>query len=158
MLEYTTAHLHPLAYDIRLDPMQSDAQFLNMLRPSNELDYLQLATEPPQREMRLWHPKLPWYIDVRESHENGITIQDILCQMYTQLSQRIRHEHLYNEVLNARTREALSTAYYYRCGSNVESLSNGVLRMDFLEFDVMVLGMKRSSNGMWEIKTREAEP
>jgi len=158
MLEYTAPRLHPIAYDIRLDPMQNDVQFLNLPRSTNDLDYLQIATDPPRREMCLWHPRLPWYIYIRESHDNGITIQDILCQIYEQLVMRVRRQDIYTEALDSRTREGLCTAYYYRCGDSAESLCNGILRVDFLEFDVLFVGLKKSGSGMWEMKTREAEP
>lgn len=158
LLEYTTPTLRPINYDIRLDPTQHEITFFNLARPSNELDFLQLATNPAQREMCLWHPRLPWYIFIRGSHENGITVQDVFCQMYEQLFQRIRSSDLYNDALDARTREAITTAYFYRCSDRPELLSNGLLRVDFLEFDVVFLGLQRSREGMWEIKTAEAEP
>lgn len=157
LLKYVAPDTHPIGYDIRLDPLENDVQFLNLFRASNEMDYLQSATVPPQLEMCLWHPRLPWYIYIRGDDEKGITIQDILCQIYEDLSKRLRTQDYCNDVLDERTREALFTAYYDRCGNDAQSLSMRLLRMDFLESDYLFLGLKKSRNGMWEIKTREAE-
>ena len=157
LLKYVAPGTHPVGYDIRLNPLDNDVQFLNLYRAANEMDYLQPATVPPQREMCLWHPRLPWYIYIRGDDEKGITIQDILCQIYEELSKRLRTQDYCNDVLDLRTREALYVAYSYRCGNDPQSLSEGYLRMDFLESDYLFLGLKKSRSGMWEIKTLEVQ-
>ena len=153
LLKYVGPNSHPIGYDIRLNPLDNDVQFLNLFRAANELDYIQPATVPPQREMCLWHPRLPWYIYIRGDDEKGITIQDILCQIYEELSKRLRTQDYCNDVLDERTREALFTAYSNRCGNENE----GFLRMDFLDSDCLFLGLKKSRSGMWEIKTLEVQ-
>lgn len=158
LLRYTDQASHPVAYDLRADPAQLDIQFFDLLRPTNELDLLQLATSPPVDELCLWHPRLPWYVHVRASQANGVTIEDIVVQMHEQLSERIRHRDFYNDVLDPYDRELMATAYFYRCGTDFERLSKGMLRVDFLGLDVCFMGLAKSRNGMWEIKTYEAEP
>ncbi|GLB40150.1 hypothetical protein LshimejAT787_0800210 [Lyophyllum shimeji] len=155
LLLYTSASTHPIAYDIRQDPTQINVQFLDLARPSNDIDFFQLATSPPVNELCLYHPRLPWYINVCASHPNGVTIGDILTQIYESLTKPISRRDLYNDELSAFDREEMSTAFCYRRG---EETGRGMLRMDFLGFDVVFLGLSKTKQGLWEIKTAEAMP
>ncbi|RDB25785.1 hypothetical protein Hypma_006431 [Hypsizygus marmoreus] len=160
-LEYFNTATNPVAYDIRHDPVELDIQFLNIMRPSNDIDYLQLATNPPVDELCLWHERLPWYIHIRASQANGVTIRDVFNQMYEQLSQSIAAKDYFTKVLDSRDREDMATAFFYRCGgvrANNSRMARGMLRMDFLVFDVIFLGLAKSKDGMWEIKTADALP
>ena len=128
---------------------------MQLSRPSNQIDLLQLATSPPADQMRLFHPKLPWYIDVFKRHPNGITIDDILFAIHTQLSTQIRPRHYYNEELDEVLRTVLQAAYLSRCGNTQELLGRGILQVDFLADRHVLQGLVKGKHGMWEMKTGE---
>ncbi|KAG6888828.1 hypothetical protein C0995_005703 [Termitomyces sp. Mi166 len=155
LIHYTSSSTHPLAYDIRQDPQTIDIQYLNLPRHSNNIDEYQVATTPPMHELHLYHRKLPWTITVRATQTNGITIGDIFDQIYENLSTRVTRQEFYNVVLSPSDREEMTTAFYYRGGLQTD---NGMLRMDFLVFDVVFLGLAKGKNGLLEIKTGPASP
>jgi len=155
LLHCISASTHPIAYDIRHNPAQINIQFLDLERPSNDIDFFQLATSPPVKELCLYHPRLPWYIDVCASHPNGVTIDDILTQIHENLAKPIGRRDFYNEELSAFDREEMSIAFYDRRG---EHTGRGMLRMDFLGFDVVFLGLAKTKHGFWQIKTTQAMP
>ncbi|KAJ3575508.1 hypothetical protein NP233_g1043 [Leucocoprinus birnbaumii] len=119
-LEYH-AHQPPVNHDLRLDPFDpktpiyhaqsSTQQFRN---PFSDLDMAQFATSPTAKFLRLFHPRLPWYIDIHQSHPNGITVGDILTQLWTQLEQQILPRHYWNDVLNEKDRKDIGKAYKRR--------------------------------------------
>ncbi|KAF5371865.1 hypothetical protein D9615_009526 [Tricholomella constricta] len=153
LLCYSSPSLHPLRHDLRQRP-SFDIRFLNLKRPANEIDFHQLATSPPVNELCLYHPRLPWYIYVRASRPNGVTIEDIFTQIHQNLGKQVRKRDFYNEALSTLDREELSRAFHRRGGPET---GDGVLRMDFLGSDMIFLGLAKSKHGLWEIKTAEAE-
>ncbi|KAG5641438.1 hypothetical protein DXG03_005231 [Asterophora parasitica] len=154
LLSYKNAYLHPIASDLRLPP-SFDIQFLDLERAANQLDFFQLATSPAVNEMWLYHPLLPWYIEVHALQANGITLWDIFTQIHQHLTKPVLGQEFYNEVLTATDRELVITAYSYRLGGQKEE---SLRRMDFLGFDVMFCGLAKGKNGLWEIKTAQAQP
>jgi len=139
-------------YDIRMEPLPHlGVHFLD--RPANTLDYSQLATFPPVHRLTLWHPKLPWYIKVHASNPNGITVQDVLFRIYTQLWRPITQAEYYTEELTPHDRELLSLAFAERCGGDLAEVLGGIRRVDFLGPEFGFIGLTRSRNGAWEIKT-----
>ncbi|KAH0585453.1 hypothetical protein H2248_008692 [Termitomyces sp. 'cryptogamus'] len=153
LIHYGSSSTHPLAYDIRQDPQTIDIQYLNLPRHSNDLDSYQVATTPPMHELHLYHRKLPWTITIRATQTNGITIGDIFDQIYENLSTRVTRQEFYNVTLSPSDREEMTTAFYYRQGLET---GNGMLRVDFLGFDVVFLGLAKGKNGLLEIKTGPA--
>ncbi|KAF8071676.1 hypothetical protein FPV67DRAFT_890158 [Lyophyllum atratum] len=153
LIQYTSPSTYPLRYDIRDNPSETDIQFLNLLRPSNDIDFYQLATSPAVNELCLSHPRLPWYIHVCASQPNGITIGDVLTQIHESLSKPINQRDFYNVDMTASDREEMSTAFYHRRG---EDTGRGMLRMDFLGSNVTFLGLAKTKHGVWEIKTSDA--
>jgi hypothetical protein len=153
LLLFKTTTEPAMYWNLRQPP--SAVSFLQLNRPSNEIDLVQLATSPPADQMRLCHPRLPWYIDVFKRHPNGITIEDILIAIHTQLSTQIRQRHYYNEELDEVLRTVLQAAYISRCGSTQELLNRGILQVDFLADRYVFLGLVKSKHGMWEMKTGE---
>jgi len=144
-------------HDIRIEPLPHlGLSFLD--RPANTLDYYQLATSPPVHRLILWHPKLPWYIKVHASNPNGVTIQDVLFRIYTQLCRPISHAEYYTEELTSRDRELLSLAFAERCCGHLEEVVGGIRRVDFLAPEFGFIGLIRSRNGAWEMKTVAPEP
>lgn len=72
-------------FDLRFHPMQPSAWYCFGNRQINDVDFQQLATIPPVHQLRLYHPLLPWYIDIKSSRDNGIQIWDVFFQIHTQL-------------------------------------------------------------------------
>ncbi|KAF8066495.1 hypothetical protein FPV67DRAFT_1190303 [Lyophyllum atratum] len=146
----------PIYFDLRYNPTFT-LEFLQLRRPHNQLDFAQLATQPAAQGMRLTHPLLPWYIDIVQSHENGITIQDVVWQMYMQLDVPIMGRHWYNEELDGGTRDKMNRQFQFRTAGNAEEAGRGVKRVDYLRGRVLFEGLVRLRNGLWEVKTRKWE-
>ncbi|KAG6918652.1 hypothetical protein DXG01_012771 [Tephrocybe rancida] len=149
LIHYISSISHPLSHDLRSNPETTNFQHLNLPRYSNDLDLYQVATTPPVHELCLYHAKLPWTITIQATQSNGITIGDIFCQMYENLSRQITAQDFYNVVLSAADREELTASYVCRCAPR----EDGVLRMDFLGPDIMFLGLVKGKHGLLEIKT-----
>lgn len=107
--------------------------------------------------MRLYHPKLPWYIDIHQSHPNGVTVFDILVQMHMQLMTQIQGRHYWNEELQEEDRAKIAAAFQARCDGDAQEAANGVRQIDFLGRKVLFEGLSRGKNGMWEIKTQKGD-
>jgi hypothetical protein len=73
--------------------------------------------------------------------------------MYEQLMTPIGSHDWYNAEMTAEDRERIEETYKVRCGGDLEALMGGIRRMDWLGPDVGFLGLVKSWNGMWEIKT-----
>jgi hypothetical protein len=107
--------------------------------------------------LRLYHPRLPWYIDIYQSHPNGVTVFDILTQMHEQLMQQITGRHYWNEELEDVDRAKLGAAFQDRCNGDSTMIAGGVRKVDFLERRLLFEGLVRGRNGMWEIKTSKLD-
>ncbi|KAF9468223.1 hypothetical protein BDZ94DRAFT_852532 [Collybia nuda] len=145
---------YPIYYDLRHEPEVIDIMFLNLRRESNQLDLFQLATMPPVHEMCLWHPRLPWYVHIEASQPNGITLADIFTQMYDQLHEGITSNHYYNVLLTSTDREEISIAFAQRTHGFPVLQHKGIMRIDFLRSDIICVGLSKSKDGMWKIKTK----
>ncbi|KAF9522182.1 hypothetical protein CPB83DRAFT_139071 [Crepidotus variabilis] len=130
----------------------SSIEFLNLSRPHNDIDFAQLACQPSAPFLRLYHPRLPWYIDIRQVHPNGITVLDVLSQMHAQLHTPIHGRHFYNEDLSDIERTEITRAFQNRCRTDPALISRGVLQLDFLGKRVVFEGIVRGPRGLWEIK------
>ncbi|KAF8960502.1 hypothetical protein BDZ97DRAFT_1833170 [Flammula alnicola] len=130
----------PIYYDLREEPFAPEVvEFLTLDRPHNDIDFAQLACQPGFAFLRLFHPRLPWYIDVHQSHPNGVTIFDIFSQMTAQLHTPIHGRHYWNEALSATDRE---------CRMNTHLIPNGVLQVDFLGDKSVFQGLSRGPRGL----------
>lgn len=156
LLLYDNPDIYPVSYDVRLKPESTEITFMNLNRSSNSLDFCQLATTPPVDELCLWHPRLPWYIRIQALQWNGVTIQDVLCQMHDQLLEPIMSNHFWNVEVSAQDREELTNAFNLRCDGDWQCRAKGAAKVDFLRSDCIFLGLKKSRDGMWEMKTGEA--
>jgi hypothetical protein len=145
--------------DLRTNPLSpaSSLDFPSLARQPNSLDLAQLVTQPSAQELRLYHPRLPWYIDITQTHPNGVTLFDVLGQMWQQLDLQISGKHWYNEEVDDKMRAAITEAWNERCGRNEVETSQGVKRIDWLRGKVLFEGLVKGRNGMWEIKTRKLE-
>ncbi|KAF8991767.1 hypothetical protein BDQ17DRAFT_1332711 [Cyathus striatus] len=174
LLAYTPSH-PPIYHDLRFSPFPStpsltsstqplgspseftNLEFPNIQRKPNSLDLAQLACTPSASLLRLYHPKLPWYIDIHASHPNGVTVYDVLMQMQAQLKTKISARHYWNDVLAGKDREGVNRAFLGRCGGREEEVREGVRQVDFLGGAVVLRGFSRGRGGMWEVRTSEAE-
>ncbi|KAJ7240510.1 hypothetical protein C8J57DRAFT_1371035 [Mycena rebaudengoi] len=134
-----------MSFDLRAeDPFDPiNLELLTTGRPFNQTDLAQLATTRPVRRLRFYHPRLPWYIDVRAAQPNGILVGDVLHQIHEKLHRQIRPEDFNNTVLDATDRELITDAYRSRCDDLVDAMQQGVQRVDFLG----------GRDGMWLMKT-----
>ncbi|KAG5643887.1 hypothetical protein DXG03_009517 [Asterophora parasitica] len=141
----------PIFVDLRFAPQRTlDFPLLN--RRYNQVDFDQLATQPAAQDMRLYHDSLPWYIDIVQRCPNGITVFDVIRELYTQLSVPIQDRHWYNDTLTPVHHEKMSREWEARVQRQAEGY-NGVRRVDFLHGKTIFLGLKRGPRGLWEIKT-----
>ncbi|KAG6837237.1 hypothetical protein H0H93_012631 [Arthromyces matolae] len=155
-LQYISPTRTPLAYDIRQNPNYSNMQYLTVPRPGNQIDWCQVATTPSVHELHLYHRRLPWIITIRATQTNGITLGDVFDQIHQSLSVRVTQQEVYNSSLNASDREEIATACYYRNGS-AGTVGGPMLRVDFLGFEVVFLGLVKGKHGLWEMMTQSAQ-
>ncbi|KAF8905710.1 hypothetical protein CPB85DRAFT_1315072 [Mucidula mucida] len=155
LLQYSLTR-PPINLDIRYNPLQGTETtlFPYLGRAFNHIDLYQLATTPSAPFMRLYHPRYPWYIDVRPSQPNGVTVYDIVMALHQHFTAPILNRHYWCEDVTSRDREEINRAYYLRCRSAQEELSKGVRRCDFLGMHKMLRlqGLTRGRMGMWEMK------
>lgn len=136
--------------------MPNALRFRNLRRLHNSLDLAQMATNPPVDHLRIEHPRFPWYIDIQASHPNGITVWDILIQLFHQMHTPIAGRHFWNEELGDAERNAITAAFQRRCAGDQAIIQRGVVRVDFLGIDsykFVLVGFSRGKNGMWKMKT-----
>jgi hypothetical protein len=143
----------PVFLDLRDDPMT--IKFHHLGRPFNQYDLLQYACEPPADFIRLYHDKLPWYIDICARNPSGVTIHDLFDQLHDALMVQIRNKDFYNEELDNEDRAKVSNAFRERCGGNQAEIALGVRRIDFLRGRIVFEGLTRGKHGMWEIRARK---
>ncbi|KAH7908885.1 hypothetical protein BJ138DRAFT_1011894 [Hygrophoropsis aurantiaca] len=144
--------LPPTILDLRREPSQT-LVFREIDHPVGFDDMIHSCTNPPTPFMRIYHSRLPWYIDIHASgNPPYVTLADLFLGLYTSLSARIHRSDYYNDELNAEDREILKKAWEERCRSPEES-ADGVKRVDYLRGKVIFEGLVRGKNGMWQLKT-----
>lgn len=145
----------PVSYDLRL-PI-STLTFREIPRELIASDLIRFASEPPLPYMRLFHPRLPWYIDVHASNPTGITLADLFQAIWNCLHWPIQQTDFWNDELSDSDRDKISRAWMVRCGGDAYDQNTGVRRVDFLKRDVIFEGLVKGRNGTWEMKTRKTE-
>lgn len=158
LLAYTISP--PVELDLRHDPLLPKVlYFTHLNRPHNQIDFDQMACQPPVDSMRLYHPRLPWYIDIHRRHPNGITVGDVFEQMHVALLQPITGRHFWNEDLRDTDRAAINAAFRDRVDGDEAYMQKGVMKVDFLGMtgDLIFQGLMKGKNGMWEIRTKKIE-
>ncbi|KNZ73610.1 hypothetical protein J132_10698 [Termitomyces sp. J132] len=152
----TLSYVHSntcVTYDLRFFPDSKTLFFPILGRVHNHIDFTQLATNPPVDQMRLFHPLLPWYIDVYKKIDSGVTVGDVIMQIYIALQSPIDARQYYNEELGSEIRDRIARAYQWRTQGTAEKLK-GIKRVDYLEDRCIFVGLVKSRDGMWEIQTR----
>ncbi|KAJ3739607.1 hypothetical protein DFH05DRAFT_525760 [Lentinula detonsa] len=150
LISYKPRHQFPLLLDLRCP--YTTVVFQNPERHFNIVDLHQLATTPPTHEMQLYHPLLPWFVNVRASTSSGITVGDLLQQLCANLEANIVPTDYNNNVISAEDREQIANAYHLRVSESLKSLARGVRKIDFLGPQVLFRGLTRTREG-WFIKT-----
>ncbi|KAH7876914.1 uncharacterized protein C8R40DRAFT_1096415 [Lentinula edodes] len=150
LISYKFPRQFPLQLDLRHPYTMT--LFHNPERYSNIVDLHQLATSPPTHEMQLYHPLLPWHVDIRASTPSGITIGDILQQLCNSLRTQIEETDYSNDVLTWDEKHQIVDTYCLRNGGLPRSLAEGICRVDFLGPDVLFRGLTKTREG-WLIKT-----
>ncbi|KDR76326.1 hypothetical protein GALMADRAFT_247708 [Galerina marginata CBS 339.88] len=156
LISYRSRQPTSLVYNLRHLPGPGSHLLIKALgRPADALDLYQLATTPPTHRMLIWHPKLPWKIKIETRHpiSAGITIQDVLNGIYEQLRHAIEHHDFYTIGLASADRELISGVFHERCAGDPREIGGGVRRVDFLGQEFCFVGLSRSRNGTWEMKT-----
>ncbi|KAG5352829.1 hypothetical protein C0989_000280 [Termitomyces sp. Mn162] len=151
ILDYESGHPHVI-YKLWAYPHPQTLSLPILGRIYNYTDLSQLATNPSVDHMRLFHPLLPWYIDVYKTTNEGVTVQDVIMHMYFQLQTQINAKHYLNE-LGSRTRKRIARAYVRRTQGNDQERGYGIRKVDYLEKRNIFVGLVRR-DGIWEIKTR----
>ncbi|KAG6880148.1 hypothetical protein C0992_005232 [Termitomyces sp. T32_za158] len=132
LLLYESADPH-VSYDMRYPPSPNQLKFPRLQREYNDDDLAQLATNPPVDYMRLLHPLLPRYIGVYQSQSNGITVRDVVSQLFSALQEQISSSHYDNEDLDSARRERIVQAGALRTHGSEEEKANGIRMVDYLE-------------------------
>ncbi|KAJ7865767.1 hypothetical protein B0H14DRAFT_3133326 [Mycena olivaceomarginata] len=140
-----------ISYDMRRAP--DETQFMGKLSSHCLIPWL----ISPELRMRLMHPRLPWYVDIFTGpHGPGVTLYDVIRQLFEQLNRPIAAHDFYNEEMGKRDREVLTLAFKERCAMKGEFAREeklkGVKRVDFLGRECVFVGLVRRT-GTWEIKT-----
>ena len=152
-IRFTALREPPVLWDLRDDV--SRVLFRELKRPVTGYDFTRFATEPPTPYMKLYHSRLPWYIEVTTSNGVGVTLHDLLTHIQLFLTSRIKNSDFYNNEVTQGEREKISLAYKERCQFNKSELSQGVKKVDYLMRDCIFVGLARGRDGMWEMKTRK---
>ncbi|KAF9262613.1 hypothetical protein L218DRAFT_831206, partial [Marasmius fiardii PR-910] len=103
------------------------------------------ATDPPVRFMRLYHPLLPWYIEITSTDSSGITIYELLSVLMQQLSYQVTSKEFYSKWITGAEREAIWKAALKRSGTSE------IRRVDFLMNQTMFNGLEKGERGAWKI-------
>ncbi|KAI9511053.1 hypothetical protein F5148DRAFT_975823 [Russula earlei] len=152
-LRFSALREPPLVWDMRED--FSRVLFRELKRPVTTYDLTRFTTEPPTPFMRLFHARLPWYIEISTTNGLGVTFYDLLTQMQSLLYSRIKNSDFYNNEITQDEREKISRAWKERCQYNQGEMSQGIKKVDYLMRDCIFVGLVRDRDGLWEIKTRK---
>ena len=129
--------------------------FTALKRPLNTWDLQRFVCEPPLPHMRLFHAHLPWYIDVEAHNPAGVTIFELFMAIYECMQTQIRHADYYNVEMDAEARVQVADAWDRRCGRSEEERAMGIRRVDYLMGRVIMEGIQKGKDGLWEIRTRK---
>ncbi|KAI0266257.1 hypothetical protein BC834DRAFT_986692 [Gloeopeniophorella convolvens] len=152
-IRFVTLREPPVLWDLRDD--LSRVLFRELKRPVTGYDFTRFTTEPPTPYMKLYHTRLPWYIEVTTTNGVGVTFHDLFTHIQRVLSSRIKNSDFYNNEITQEDREKISRAWKERCQYNQGEMGQGVKKVDYLMRDCIFVGLTRGREGMWEIKTRK---
>jgi hypothetical protein len=137
-------------YDLRGEPLT--LMFRELGRPPLADDMDHSVTRPATQYMRIYHPRLPWYIEIRANGAPYISLANFFQQLFAAMNKPISKHDFYNNELDDEDRDLLTHAYLGRCRSEEEKME-GVKRVDFLRGKSEWMGLMPGKNGMWRLKT-----
>ncbi|KIY47027.1 hypothetical protein FISHEDRAFT_46097, partial [Fistulina hepatica ATCC 64428] len=143
-----------IRWDVRLPPTR--LTFTTLSREYNILDLYQMACDPPADVMRLYNQHFPWYIDIRKTQPNGITIQDLVTQLFIAFSETITQRHYFNDAMDDEDRQKIARAFELRCGGESEIINQGIRKVDYLGPRYVFTGLARKG-GIWEMKMKRTD-
>lgn len=146
----------PMFLDLRTNP--ETVQFRDLGRTINQWDLLRFVCEPPLPHMRLYSPFYPWYIEVETSNPSGITLHDLFLAIWHSVQHPIASADYYNTEMDHQVRDKVAHAWAGRCGDDEEQRGMGVRRVDFLMERVVLRGLTKGKDGMWEMKLEKHHP
>ncbi|OBZ67724.1 hypothetical protein A0H81_12165 [Grifola frondosa] len=135
--------------DLRRSP--NELRFRVVSRPINQWDMMRFACEPAQPHMRLYNAHFPWFIDVDSANPTGVTLFELFTAINVAMMTQISHADYWNTELDGQARERIAHAWSERCEDD-EELRRGVKRVDFLMYRVILEGLAKGKDGMWEMK------
>jgi len=142
----------PVYWDLQCLP--STVVFRDLPRPPAQGDFTRFVCEPPLRVMRIYHSRLPWYIDAQTGlNPVGVTFTDLFNAIYQNLQIQIVDADYYNDELDDDERKRVADAYRRRCGQEQSECAKGIKRVDFLMGRVVFEGLVKGKEGRWEMKT-----
>ncbi|KAI0765865.1 hypothetical protein BD413DRAFT_481826 [Trametes elegans] len=151
-IRYTSSR-PPMHLDLRRSP--NTLKFRALDHPLSRWDLTRFACEPPLPHMRLFHAQLPWYIDVDlGTNPAGVTLFDVFSAIHMCMMTPIVFGDFYNNEMSNDLRDQIAAAWAERCTS-AEERNRGVRRVDFLMGKVVMEGIQKGRDGLWEIKTRK---
>ncbi|VDB85504.1 unnamed protein product [Peniophora sp. CBMAI 1063] len=159
-LRYTPFSTAPVHYDMRHPPLptphQTHFSFSSLHnRPPTPYDLAGFATEPPLPLMRLYHPRLPWYVDVVAQDPVGVTLREVFEGIWEVMSRQVRESDYWNSEVEDEERAKIDRAYAIRCTIDPTARQGGVRKVDFLMRECIFLGLSKGREGMYEMRTRK---
>lgn len=143
----------PMELDLRRNP--KELKIFSLEHTLSPLDFTRFACEPPLPRMRLFHPRLPWYIDVHAQNPAGVMFLELFMAIWCCMFTLVREDDFYNSRMNPDAQEQIKRASEERCSTGTsEAHATGIRRVDYLMGHVIMQGLKKAGDGMWEIKTR----
>lgn len=142
----------PVYWDIQTRPLT--VLFRDLERPPRAGEFTRFVCEPPARLMRIYHARLPWYVDVRAtSNPVGVTFADLFNDIYEVMQMQIIDADFNNDEVDDEERRRITHAYRNRVGSDHAEAMKGIRRVDFLMGKVIFEGLMKGKEGLWEMKT-----
>ena len=144
-------------WDIQAGP--SAVLFRDLERPPLAGEFTRFVCEPPARLMRIYHARMPWYVDVQAlNNPVGVTFSDLFHAIYTVMQIQIVDADFHNDELDEEEQKRITTAYRKRVGSDQAEALKGIRRVDFLMGRVIFEGLVKGKEGLWEMKTTKPIP
>lgn len=144
-------------WDIQAGP--STVLFRDLKRPPLAGEFTRFVCEPPERLMRIYHVRMPWYVDVQAlNNPVGVTFSDLFEAIYRVMQIQIVHADFNNDELDDEEQKRITAAYRKRVGSDQAEAMKGIRRVDFLMGRVIFEGLVKGKEGLWEMKTTKPIP
>ncbi|TCD71975.1 hypothetical protein EIP91_000107 [Steccherinum ochraceum] len=127
----------------------------DLRRPITSWDLTRFTCEPPIPTMRLFSDNYPWYIEVETSNPAGITMHDFFHAIWISTQTPIQNEDYWNCEMDENVRKRIANAYSRRVGDDREEASRGIRRVDFLMDRMILEGLVRTKDGLYELKLKK---